>query len=512
MTKTTQTLDKVVLGALLNPMSTARTMMQCERCGVNKGFFTTFEAKQVWAIVENLWRTHNGVDEALVRSAVKDEPAVALLVNQCVAAAPFPSMAPQVVEAFAREHLQSLALQVAQQLHNDAVALGGQEAIAKAEAAMVAFHDTESSIYGSCDEETRETEEILAEYELLHQKRVVERDSSFFIGRQLPWSVLNLCYTGVKPGIHIIAARPSQGKTALAVTMSAGMAAKGVKQLFFSLDMPRKELRKRFGSLLGNVSLSRLELGGTREEVAQMRKGMKLFESLGSPTREKENPIRIKSAYHIDRIIGDIYRAVKCEGVQCVWVDYLQLVSSSKQGTLKEQIDDVLTRLKQCAVDLKIPIFCLCQLNRDTGKDPYRKPNLTDLGDSGKIERDASTVLVLWTDQQVREAWDQYPPLPLAGGNETLAKVIEPVWLLLLKNQQGARRNFPFLFYKNTFMFRPANHEACAIVQEENGKQRKDNRPFFSQLRDDFIILEKPNGTGLDDRIKKSGALGKRGL
>ena len=290
------------------------------------------------------------------------------------------------------------------------------------------------------------------------------------------------------------------------------MASKGVKQRFFSLDMPRKELRKRFGSLLGNVSLSRLEFGSTLEDLKRMRQGLEMMDRLGSPSHEIVRNIQISTSYHIDTIIGDIYRAVKCDGVQCIWIDYLQLVSSSKRGTQKEVIDDVLARLKQCAIDLEIPIFCLCQLNRDAGKDVTRKPNLTDLGDSGKIERDASTVLVLWKDQQVREAWDQHPPLPLAGGNETLAKVIEPVWLLLLKNQQGATRNFPFLFYKNTFMFRPANHEARAIVQEEKGKRREDNRPFFSQVRDDFIILEKPNGTGLDDRIKQCGALGKRGL
>ena len=506
------TTEEALIGAALNPLTTARVMDMCEKRNVSEGWFTSLEAKKVWPVVAEQWRAHRGVDVVLVIKALKHYPQVAQYLKHCLDIAPTLLMAVQMVEAFVTQHVQALALEVGQQLRNDALELGGQEAIAKAESAIVAFHDTERVIYGEADGEQREAKTILEEYALLYQKRVVERDPNFFIGRQLPWEVLNLCYTGVKPGIHIIAARPSQGKTALAVTMCAGMAAKGVKQRFFSLDMPRKELRKRFGSLLGNVSLSRLEFGSTLEDLQRIRKGLEMFECLGSPTHEGVHNVQLSTSYHIDSIIGDIYRAVKCEGVQCVWIDYLQLVSSSKRGTQKEVIDDVLTRLKQCAIDLEIPIFCLCQLNREAGKDLTRKPMLTDLGDSGKIERDASTVMVLWRDVQVRTAWDQYPPLALAGGREKLAKVIDPVWLLLLKNQQGATREFPFLFYKNTFMFRPANHDAVPIIEEIKGKRTEDNRPFFDQLRDDFIILETPNGTGLDDRIKHAGALGKRGL
>ena len=505
-------LEVSFLGAILNPLTTARVMALVEKRHVTEAWFDSAEAKRVWQSVEELWRKHRAVDGVLVMQALGQYPEAAYFLKHCIDVAPTPLMATQVVETFVTRHMRSLALRVGQQLSSDALELSGQEAIAKAESAIVAFHDAERTIYGQGDVLQTETSAILADYELLHQKRVLERDEDFYIGCQLPWQVLNHCYMGVKPGIHIIAARPSQGKTALAVTMSAGMAAKGTKQLFFSLDMARRELIKRYGSLLGNVSLSRLELGGSAADLNCVKRGIKLFRQLGSASKTEVNNIQISTSYHVERIIGDIYRAVKCEGVQCVWIDYLQLVSSSKRGTQKEVIDDVLAQLKQCALELEIPIFCLCQLNRETGKDPDRRPNLTDLGDSGKIERDASTVLVLWKDSTVRELWDLYPPLPLAGNQEGLVKVLEPMWLLLLKNQQGATRSFPFVFYKNTFMFRPANHDATATKVEIDGKQRHDFRPFFSHIRDDFMILEKPDGTGLDDRIRKHGALGKRGL
>ena len=507
----TKQLEEALIGAVLNPLTTNRVMEACEKRGVTAAWFARPEAKRVWPILETQWRTHHSVDGVLVAQTIGQSEA-AVWLRHCIDIAPQVTIATEMVEEFVSAYVQSLAFKVGQQVCNDALEIGGPAAIANAEAAIVAFHDAQRSIYGAEDTLEREVEAIMQDYHLLHQKRVVEGDRKFFIGVPMPWEVLNRCYTGVKPGLHIIAARPSQGKTALAVTISTGMAALGIKQLVFSLDMARRELLKRYGSLLGQVSVPRLEFGGTSEELDRMQRGMNRFGRLGSPTQDTVHNIRISTSFHINRIIGEIYRAVKCEGVRCIWIDYLQEIQSHRQGTQKEQIDEVLARLKQCALNLKIPIFCLCQLNRDLGKDPNRQPTLTDLGDSGRIERDASTVLILWSDPEVRKTWDKTPPLALAGGDETLAKTIEPIWLLLLKNQQGPTRKFPFVNIKSYFTFRPCNHDAKAIRANAKSKTAIDRSPFFGQIRDDFINLEQPDGNGLDDRIKKHGALGKRGL
>lgn len=488
--------EQAVLGAACNPVTTARTMSLAEAHAVDETYFNAPEAKQIWQSAKRQWLTTQSVDACLI---MQELPAVAVFLKTCIDVGALPNAVPTMLERLVSQHLQQLAIALAQQLWSDAKALPGPEAIANAESAIAAYHLVEQAANGNAQAQEREQEQIFATFETLHQKRFVEGDKDFYIGCGLPWEVLNACYTGVKPGLHIIAARPSQGKTALAVTMSLGLAMKGTKQLFFMLDMARSELLKRYGCFLGQVPLSNLERGATATELSQFRKGQKAFMANGN--------IRISTLYHIDRILSEIYRAVKCDGVEAIWIDYLQIIdSSSRYGSQKERIDEILQKLKQCALALNIPIFLLCQLNRDAGKDPNRQPSLTDLGDSGKIERDASTVAVLWKDPLVGEAWKHEPPIALAGGDKALATELMPMWLLLLKNQQGPTAEVPFVFYKPTFTYRPADNKARPIVTTTaNGKKQIDRSPCFARLRDDFLT------TRLDENIKKLGALGKRG-
>jgi replicative DNA helicase len=322
--------------------------------------------------------------------------------------------------------------------------------------------------------------------------------------------VLNAAYTGVKPGIHIVGARPSQGKSALAICMSSGMAFNGTKQLIFSRDMDVSQFIARFGAFHGRVSLRALNDGASEADLQKMANGLELITRL--------NKLIFSQNHRVDRIVGEIYHAVRREGVQCVWIDYLQIISGDKDDykSHKEEIDDVLAKLKQCAFDLKIPIFCLVQLNRDTGKDPNREPLLTDIGDSGNIEREASTVMLLWKDSRVREMWDRQPPLHLAGGDVNLARALQPMWLILAKNQQGPTLKLPFVFYMPYFMFRPGDYQARPKERLSTsckpGETKWDYSPYFNLIRDDFVNCEDPDGQGLDDLLRRAGALGKRGL
>jgi replicative DNA helicase len=317
--------------------------------------------------------------------------------------------------------------------------------------------------------------------------------------------VLNNVYTGVKPGIHVIGARPSNGKTSLTIGLSSGMAFFGTKQLIFSRDMKVDQFVARYGAFHGLVSLRTLNHGGTAEDLEKMKKGLELA--------KRHNAFFLSESIRVDRIIGEIYTAVRREGVKCVWIDYIQIIEGDKPyyHNHKEEVDDVLSKLKQCAFDLKIPIFCLAQLNRDTGKDPTRKPVLTDIGDSGNIEREASTVMLLWKDPRVLENWATHPPLHLSGGELALAQALEPVWLIIAKNQQGPTGEYPFVHYRPYFMFRPGNYQA-RYTQSLTNPKKKDYSPYFNVIRDDFVNQEEPDGQGLDDKLRRAGALGKRGL
>ena len=503
--------ESLIGAALLEP---ARVMPLCENRRVTAEWWTLKEAQAVWPIILKQWREKGMVDPVLMAAELK-RPDVLGWCRRCLDVMPSAAHAGRYVEQLAGARLQRMVGALGRQLIADAADLGGQEALDRAEAAIVALRDAERASYGGFKTAKDFEEQIVSDYQQVYQKRIVERDAKFFIGKRLPWDVLNVLYTGVKAGIHIVAARPSQGKTAVAVCMSAGMAFSGIKQLFFSVDMHPRLLVERYGSLLGQVSLPKLNFGGSHEDVQKMARGLKMIQMAGGTKELPPNNILISDAYRVDRIVGEIHRAVKYDGVECVWIDYLQILSGDKDyKTHKDEIDAVLAKLKQCALALNIPIFCLAQLNRENGKDPNRKPLLTDLGDSGSIEREASTVLMLWKDADVRKYWDENPPLHLAMGQESLAKKLEPMWLLLLKNQQGATGERPFVFYKNYFMFRPAEHAATPNVERDKNNRviKIDRSPYFDVIRDDFLVIESKDGKGLDDALRRDGALGFRGL
>ena len=506
MNQLQEALEQAVIGAALMETSLgAHAMGLYEKMGVTERWFRSPEAQRVWPLMWARWQKVHAVQaDVLLSSDAGVDPA---WLKQCLDNAPVAKSAvSELAERFATEWQRSIAVEVGRTLMRDAVDLDPNQAVAQASTAILGYYNATQSSSNAQEEMRQEQEQILADYRLLHQKRVVEGDKTFFLGAPLPFAVLNQLYGSVRPGLHCIGARPSQGKTALAVTLSVGMAAQGIKQLFFSVDMPREEVLKRYASFLSQTSLTRMELGASAEDLANFEEGMKRFNALGNPS--KGTTIKILKYSHIDRVVNEIYRAVKCEGVRVVWLDYLQVFEAARGRTQKEQVDDVLKKLKQCAVELKIPIFCLCQLNRESGKEVERRPMLTDLGDSGRIERDASTVLLLWREPEVMNRWQEAPPLALAGGERALAMSLAPTWLILAKNQQGRTNNLPFVMYQNTFMFRPADHEARPV---KKGKTI-DSSPCFSKIRDDFMILEKPDGSGLDDKIKRHGALGKRGL
>lgn len=504
--------ERSLIGAVI--MEPARVMALCERRRVDEKWFTGLEAKKVWPVFAAQWQESGVIDPVLAAQTLGNKESLAWM-TKCLNCLPSAAHASGYIERLAGERLRRMVLNLGKQILDDAVELGGQEALDKAESALAALRDAERSSYGGFTTAKDYAGKIVEDYTLVHRKRIEEHDATFFIGERLPWDILNVKYTGVKPGIHIVAARPSQGKTAVAVCMSTGMAFSGIKQLFFSVDMHPRLLVERYGSLLGQVSLPKLNFGGTKHDVAKMKRGLELIQMAGGTADNPPHNILISDAYRVDRMVGEIHRAVKYDGVRAVWIDYLQILSGDRDyKTHKDEIDAVLARLKQTALGLGIPIFCLAQLNRENGKDPSRKPQLTDLGDSGSIEREASTVLMLWKDPDVRKTWDENPPLHLAMDQKSLAKKLEPMWLLLLKNQQGATGEAPFVFYKNYFMFRPADHSAAPNVERDKNNRviKVDRSPYFDSIRDDFLVLERADGTGLDNYLAKVGALGFRGL
>jgi replicative DNA helicase len=192
--------------------------------------------------------------------------------------------------------------------------------------------------------------------------------------------------------LAIIAARPSIGKTAIAIAIARAAAVDHrVPTLFISLEMSDESIVRRMVSTIGSIPMQDIKTGDLKEG------GMKAMS--GATAKVAGSPIHFVSGSSVSgiaTITAVIRRAVRKWGVKLVLVDYLQKIHGSKAAEKKTyEIAEVSGRLKAVASDTKTAVVALAQLNRENEKDKGRVPRLTDLADSGQIERDADLVLLL---------------------------------------------------------------------------------------------------------------------
>jgi replicative DNA helicase len=212
--------------------------------------------------------------------------------------------------------------------------------------------------------------------------------------------------SGLQPSdLVVIAARPSMGKTALALNMAQNSAKKGTSVGIMSLEMSKEQLVERmFCSLLGvdswKMRTGKLtdddfaKIGGIMDDLNSMK--IYIDDSVGnSITEMRAKARRLQMEHGLDMLI----------------IDYLQLMSGSGtsygQGNRVQEISEISRSLKGLARELNIPILALSQLSRAVEQRPSRIPQLSDLRESGAIEQDADVVLMLYREDYYEEDTDR---------------------------------------------------------------------------------------------------------
>lgn len=197
-------------------------------------------------------------------------------------------------------------------------------------------------------------------------------------------------------GLHaselvILAARPSMGKTAFAMNITENIVLQSRKPaLFISLEMAAIELIERMLCSCSRVNGHRLR-NGTLSAEDRKRLVKTAGELSTVPLFIDDSPTR-----NVSEIAGAARRIIRREGeLGLIVIDYLQLIQpDSSNDPRQEQVAKMARRLKGLARELKTPILCLSQLNRqtETGRDGHR-PKLSHLRESGAIEQDADVVM-----------------------------------------------------------------------------------------------------------------------
>lgn len=196
-------------------------------------------------------------------------------------------------------------------------------------------------------------------------------------------------------GLHaselvILAARPSMGKTAFAMNIAENIVIKSNKPvLFISLEMAAIELIERMLCSCAKVNGHRLR-NGTLAKEDQKRLIQTANEISTCPLFIDDSPTR-----NVSEIAGAARRILRREGsLGLIVIDYLQLIQPDMAtDPRQEQVAKMARRLKGLARELKVPILCLSQLNRQTESTGDHRPKLSHLRESGAIEQDADVVM-----------------------------------------------------------------------------------------------------------------------
>ncbi len=209
---------------------------------------------------------------------------------------------------------------------------------------------------------------------------------------------------GMQPSnLIILAARPGLGKTSLALNIALHVAMHEKKTVgFFSLEMSKEELSDRLTVSFADIDAWKLKTGVLSDEDHS-----KILEAIAVLS---ELPIHIDDTPGISIVeMRTKARKLKLEkGLDLVIVDYLQLADAGRRFDSRvQEVSFISQGLKNLARELQIPVLALSQLSRAVEQRGRKKPQLSDLRESGSIEQDADVVMFLYTEDDSEDLLDQ---------------------------------------------------------------------------------------------------------
>jgi replicative DNA helicase len=203
----------------------------------------------------------------------------------------------------------------------------------------------------------------------------------------------------------IVAARPSMGKTALAMNIVEAVAADSrLPCAVFSLEMSKQQLAQRMLCSRGEVDAHRLRKGQLHsDEYAKL--ASVVGELAKAPIWVDDSP-----GLTILELRAKARRLKLQHDIKCLMVDYLQLMDCPGVDSRQEQVSIISRGIKSVARELRIPVIALSQLNRATeGRDGHR-PRMSDLRESGSIEQDADVVMLLHREDYYKMSEPDFVP------------------------------------------------------------------------------------------------------
>ncbi len=256
-----------------------------------------------------------------------------------------------------------------------------------------------------------------------------------------------------KSDLIILAARPSVGKTTLALDFARHAALAGTTVGLFSLEMSKEQLVDRLLAAHAHVDLWRMR-SGKLEVEGEYDDFSRLGQAMGELS---EAPLFIDD-HASNNVMGmrTMARRLQSEhDLGLLVIDYLQLMESNKyKDNRVQEVSDISRGLKKLAIELDIPIIALSQLNRGVELRTDQRPKLSDLRESGSLEQDSDIVMFIHRDNDQFEEGRQRPDA-------------YDVSLLIEKHRNGPTGEIPLRFHTQyVTMMQPDTHHGNLMAEE----------------------------------------------
>ena len=274
----------------------------------------------------------------------------------------------------------------------------------------------EKLIFDVTDKEVKSSFRGLSELmtEAVEQMDRMAKEKKHIQGVPTGYQSIDRILSGMRGGdLIILAARPGVGKTSFALNVAVNAAKAGARVAFFSLEMPAEQLIQKIMCTEARVNLRKMRNG--EMQPSDWQQLIRACQTLGP----LDFSIDDSSALSITELRAKARRQLHGAKDGLIVVDYLQLMES--HGGYKDrhlEVAEFSRGLKMLGKELGVPIIALSQLSRNVENRPNKRPQLSDLRESGSIEQDADVVMFI--DRSMNEQEAENPSRPDMG----VAKII----------------------------------------------------------------------------------------
>jgi replicative DNA helicase len=397
---------------------------------VERDFFYQADHQIIYDVLVKLYEQNRPVDSVILREELKkrgllEEIGGTAYLGQILNTVPSSAHGAHYAEIVREKAMLRQLIAASNDILRDAYAPHEQADVVLDKAEKRIFEIAEKKITGALVP----LEDVLQEvFEMIENRGQRGLETGFF--------ELDDMLNGLQNGeMIIVAARPSMGKTAIAMNIIEHVAADNrLPAAVFSLEMSKQQLAQRMLCSRGQIDAHKLRKG-----LLQSHEYAHLANVVGELAKA---PIWVDDSpgLTILELRAKARRLKLQHDIKCIMIDYMQLMDNPGPDSRQQQISEISRGIKAVARELNIPVVCLSQLNRASeGRDGHR-PRMSDLRESGSIEQDADVVMLLHREDYYRMSEPDFQPDNIAE-------------LIIAKQRNGPTGTVKLTFMNKTTRF-----------------------------------------------------------